>query len=85
MGTETRRRTIIYDYKSYVNRRLVTKEEMCGEKNLCKACASVKKILQTSGLKKKNMHRKFFTDANAFNKYFASVGPMVFNLAIEPL
>ena len=43
MGTETRRRTIIYDYKSYVNRRLVTKEEMCGEKNLCKACASVKK------------------------------------------
>ena len=32
MGTETRRRTIIYGYKSYVNRRLVTKEEMCGEK-----------------------------------------------------
>ena len=40
-------------------------------------------------LPKQIVDGNILTDAkgivNAFNKYFASVGPMVFNLAIEPL
>ena len=42
---------IVSWYKSYVNRRLVTKEEMCGKKSV-QTCTWEKKILQTSGLKK---------------------------------
>lgn len=34
---------------------------MCGEKNSCKACASEKKILQTSGIKIKIHAPKIFT------------------------